>query len=120
TTPSGSAPGPPTPPRQPRAETPASNAAEPCADSVAGNTPTDALAARDRADRDGSRVHCDSLDEGGAQLCPCGIATATPQHFTMASRPTSTCPPRSSPPRHDGTGARRSRPLSARFEPASL
>ncbi|MGH8824769.1 MAG: SDR family oxidoreductase [Jiangellaceae bacterium] len=27
----------------------------------------------------------DSLGEGGAQLCPCGIATATPQHFTMAS-----------------------------------
>jgi len=27
-----------------------------------------------------------SLDEGGAQLCPCGIATATPQHFTVASR----------------------------------
>ena len=45
-----------------------------------------ALAARDRADQDGSRVHCDSLDEGGAQLCPCGIATATPQHFTVASR----------------------------------
>jgi hypothetical protein len=28
----------------------------------------------------------DSLDEGGAQLCPCGIATATPQHYTMASK----------------------------------
>jgi hypothetical protein len=28
----------------------------------------------------------DSLDEGGAQLCPCGIATTTPQHFTVASR----------------------------------
>ena len=37
-------------------------------------------------DRDGSRVHCDSLDEGGAQLYPCGIATATPQHVTVASR----------------------------------
>ena len=36
-------------------------------------------------DQDGSRVHCDSLDEGGAQLCPCGIATVTPQHFTVAS-----------------------------------
>jgi hypothetical protein len=36
--------------------------------------------------RDGSRVHCDSLDEGGAQLYPCGIATATPQHVTVASR----------------------------------
>jgi hypothetical protein len=37
-------------------------------------------------DRDGSRVHCDSLDEGGAQLYPCGIATTTPQHFTVASQ----------------------------------
>ena len=25
------------------------------------------------------------FDKGGAQLCPCGIATATPQAFTMAS-----------------------------------
>jgi len=65
-------------------------------------------------DRDGSRVHCDSLDEGGAQLYPCGIATATPQHFTVASRQTSTWPPRSSPtsPR---SGAHRTRPISARF-----
>ena len=50
-----------------------------------------------RAGSGGSRVHCDSLDEGGAQLCPCGLATATPQHFTVASRRTSTRPPRSSP-----------------------
>jgi hypothetical protein len=28
----------------------------------------------------------DSLDEGGAQLCPCSITTATPQHFTVVSR----------------------------------
>jgi hypothetical protein len=63
-----------------------------------GPSPYPALAAQDRADRDGSRVHCDSLDEGGAQLYPCGIATATPQHFTVASRQTSTCPPGSSPP----------------------
>ena len=27
----------------------------------------------------------ESLDGGGAQLYPCGIATATPQHFTVAS-----------------------------------
>ena len=33
----------------------------------------------------GSRVHCCSLDRGGAQLCPCGLAMATPQTFTMAS-----------------------------------
>jgi hypothetical protein len=31
----------------------------------------------------------DSLDGGGARLCPSGIATATPQHFTVASRATS-------------------------------
>ena len=62
------------------------------------------LVARGRADRDGSRVHCDSLDEGGAQLCPCGIATPTPQHFTVASRQTSTCPPGSSPFRNEGNG----------------
>ena len=62
----------------------------------------------------------DSLDEGGAQLCPCGIATATPQHFTVASRPTSTCPPRSSPPEPSGAGAHRTRPISARFEPVAL
>jgi hypothetical protein len=51
-----------------------------------------------------SRVHCDSLDEGGAQLYPCGIATATPQHFTVASRQTSTCRPGSSPFRNEGNG----------------
>jgi hypothetical protein len=34
---------------------------------------------------DGSRVHCGSLDRGGARLCPCGLAMATPQTFTMAS-----------------------------------
>ena len=59
---------------------------------TAGPARIPALAARDRADRDGSRVHCDSLDEGGAQLCPCGIATATPQAFTVASRQTSISP----------------------------
>jgi hypothetical protein len=39
-----------------------------------------------RQDQDGSRVHCNSLDEGGAQLYPCGLATTTPQHVTVASR----------------------------------
>jgi hypothetical protein len=33
---------------------------------------------------DGSRVHCCSLDRGGARLCTSGLATATPQSFTMA------------------------------------
>jgi hypothetical protein len=54
---------------------------------TAGSAHPRALAAPENGqDRDGSRVHCDSLSEGGAQLCPCGIATATPQHFTVASR----------------------------------
>jgi hypothetical protein len=39
-----------------------------------------------QAESGGSRVHCDSLDEGGAQLYPCGIATVTPQHVTVASQ----------------------------------
>jgi len=56
-----------------------------------------------RQSGEGSRVHCCSLDEGGVQLCPCGIAMANPQHFTMASRQTSTRPPRSYPhqPKHN-------------------
>ena len=57
-----------------------------------------------RAAGDGSHVHRESLGQGGAQLCPCSIATATPQAFTVASRPTST-PPRSSRPR-TGNGVR--------------
>jgi hypothetical protein len=43
-------------------------------------------------------VHHEPLVEGGAQLCPCGIATATPQTFTVASRPATPHRPRSSPP----------------------
>ena len=34
----------------------------------------------------------------GTRLCPCGIATATPQTFTVASGPGCTDPARSSPP----------------------
>jgi len=58
-----------------------------------------------------------SLDEGGAQLCPCGIATVTSQHFTMASRANNHMPPASSPPDFAGMGAHRTRPISTRFEP---
>jgi hypothetical protein len=60
-------------------------AGRPTASPARANT----LAAHGRAGRDGSRVHCDSLGEGGAQLYPCGLATATPQHFTVASQRTS-------------------------------
>ena len=55
--------------------------------------------ARCREPRPGSsRVHCDSLDEVGARLCPCGIASGTPQAFPAASRPAPKHQPGSSPP----------------------
>ena len=66
-------------------------------------------------DRDGSRVHCDSLVEVGARLCPCGIATSTPQTFLVASASSRVKPPAKFPARR--TGAHRARPRSARFEP---
>jgi hypothetical protein len=54
----------------------------------------------------GSRVHC-ALDEGGAQLCPCGIAVSTPQTFPTASRAATANHPRSSPtPSRDGCAPR--------------
>jgi hypothetical protein len=45
------------------------------------------------------------VDEVGAQLCRCGLATPTPQAFDVASLPTTCCRPGSSPPRR--AGARR-------------
>jgi len=38
-----------------------------------------------RAATDGSHVHCAPVDRIGAQLCPGGIATSTPQAFNVAS-----------------------------------
>jgi hypothetical protein len=35
--------------------------------------------------QNGSRVHCGSLNGGGARRCPCGIAASTPQPFLAAS-----------------------------------
>src|SRR5712692_6960584 len=35
----------------------------------------------------GSHVHCHPINGLGTRLYPCGIATATPQTFTVASRP---------------------------------
>jgi hypothetical protein len=43
-----------------------------------------------RATPDGSHVHLKSVDERGVQLYPCGIATVTPQIFTVASWPVDT------------------------------
>ena len=49
--------------------------------------PADQLAAGREGDRrDGSHVHLDPFDGVGAQLCPCNIATVTPQTFAVASR----------------------------------
>jgi hypothetical protein len=63
--------------------------------------------------RDGSRVHCDSLTEGGARLCPSGLAASTPQTFPAASQSPAS---RLLGVPHQ-VGARRSRPRSVRFEP---
>ncbi len=50
--------------------------------------PADQLAAGRGGDRrDGSHVHREPLDGVGAQLCPCGLATSTPQTFDVASLP---------------------------------
>ena len=71
-------------------------------------------------DRNGSRVIYNSLDEGGAQLRPCGIATITPQHFTVASRANIHMPTREFPTRPTPEmGAHRTRPISTRLEPVS-
>ena len=57
-----------------------------------------------RATTDGSHVHLQSIGQGGAQLYPGSIATATPQTFTVASPPVVTSRLRSSPPTHSGAG----------------
>jgi len=66
--------------------------------------------------QNGSRVHCGSLNEGGARLCPCGIAAGTPQPFPAASLAAHAHHHGSSLPRSRAAGARRIQPRSARFE----
>lgn len=39
--------------------------------------------------RDGSRVHCEPIDQRGIQLCPGNLAASTPQSFLAASPPAS-------------------------------
>jgi len=46
-----------------------------------------------------------SLVEGGARLYPRGIATATPQHFTVASRPETRTSGREFPAAHVAAGS---------------
>jgi hypothetical protein len=57
----------------------------------AGVTPIPAPPFRPKGARgtntDGSHVHCCPVSGLGTRLCPCGTATATPQSFTVASRP---------------------------------
>src|SRR5690606_32964201 len=38
--------------------------------------------------RDGSNVHHQPISGIGAQLCPCSLATSTPQAFPVSSSPT--------------------------------
>jgi hypothetical protein len=77
--------------------------------------PTPQAAARAGQDRDGSRVHLLIVDGGGTRLCLCGIAAATPQHFTPASLPAQeTVQEFPTQPSQGKAGARRTRP-SARF-----
>jgi hypothetical protein len=82
--------------------------------------PSDRLAAGRVGDRHGgSHVHSEPFDGVGAQLCPCSLATVTPQAFTVASRPATT--PDLGVPRHDHVvvivGVRAAlQPISARLE----
>ena len=57
-----------------------------------------------------------SIDERGVQLYPCGIATVTPQIFTVASWPVVTSRPGVPRPRAAESGTHRDQPISARFE----
>jgi hypothetical protein len=63
-----------------------------------GRQPTASLPAHGGQPRDGSHVHRRPIDGGGAQLCPCSLATSTPQTFLMASAPATKFRRRSRPP----------------------
>ena len=57
------------------------------------------------------------FDGVGAQLCPCNLATPTPQAFGVASRPATS--PSQRVPRHDDEVVRvrvATQPTSVRFE----
>jgi hypothetical protein len=71
--------------------------------------------------RDASHVHRVPVDGVGAQLCPCDIATSTPQPFLVASLPaTSPGPGVARRPRRDSQACTALRPISARLEPMYL
>ena len=61
--------------------------------------PADRLAAGREGDhRGGSHVHSEPVDGVGVQLCPCNLATPTPQTFDVASRPATSTSRRVTPP----------------------
>ena len=64
---------------------------------------------------DGSHVHCHPINGLGTRLCPCGIATATPQTFTVASRPWLYRPGPEFPARHEGRVRAANQPESTGF-----
>jgi hypothetical protein len=68
--------------------------------------------------RGGSHVHHAPVDGGGAQLFPGSLATATPQTFTVASRPTNLAGRRSRPSTRWSCAA--ARPISTRLEPVLI
>jgi hypothetical protein len=63
-----------------------------------GQQPTASLPTNGGQPQDGSHVHRRSIDGDGAQLCPCSLATSTPQTFLMASAPATKYQPRSRQP----------------------
>src|SRR3954449_12121522 len=70
--------------------------------------------------RDASHVHHTPVDGVGAQLCPCGIATSTPQTFLVASLPATSPGPGVAHPITPGRACTTLRPTSARLEPVHL
>ena len=56
------------------------------------------------------------FDGVGAQLCPCNLATATPQSFTVASRPTTFTGPGVPQPAEASRVHAATQPISVRFE----
>src|SRR5579875_1130112 len=52
----------------------------------------------------GSHVHCDPLSGLGARLCPGGLATPTPQSFSVASRTANVRASRKFPPQRQAAG----------------
>jgi len=66
--------------------------------------------------RAGSHVHWKPIDELGAQLCPCDIATATPQTFTAASLPATLTGPEVPRAAEAARVRVAAQPPSARFE----